>query len=911
MESLSVSTNSFTLDLYKKLNEASKDQNIFFSPWSIATALAMVYLGAKGDTATQMAEVLHFNQTAEEEGSSETTRPSLGTPKKRKMDPGHKQAENTHSGFKELLSTINKPSSTYLLKSANRLYEEKTYPLLPKFLKLITSYYNAKPQAVNFKSAAEQARALINLWVENETERKIQDLLPAGSLNSRTVLVLVNAIYFKGNWEKKFLEKNTSEMPFRLSKTKTKPVQMMFLRDAFLIFHETTTKFKIIELPYVENELSMFVLLPDDISGNTNGLEQVERELTYEKLAEWTKSANMMKAEVDLYLPKLKLEENYDLKSTLSSMGIRNAFDPVQADFRGMSVKKDLYISKVVHKAFVEVNEEGTEAAAATAVLALRSKAPKMTFKADHPFLFFIRHNKSQTILFFGRLCSPYSTTRGRQRWKITGCGEARPAEILSGGALRAATILCAGATLPPRSGPSCRPSSPGNASGEREGPRDEGSAAPGWRRSSGASFRPGKCQTLWLLVPERGGAESAVGSGGAVSPPVSHRLPPERRHTMDSLCASSTTFALDLLRKLCENKSRQNLFFSPFSISSALSMILLGSKGNTEAQIAKVLFLNKAEDAHNGYQSLLSEINDPNTKYILRTANRLYGEKTFEFLSSFIESSQKFYQAGLEQTDFMHAWEDSRKQINGWVEERTEGKIQNLLAEGIVSSLTRLVLVNAIYFKGNWEKQFNKERTAEMPFQINKKETKPVQMMFKKDRFNMTYIGDFQTKILELPYVGNELSMIILLPDAIQDGSTGLESLERELTYEKLIDWINPEMMDCTEVRVSLPRFKLEEDYDLKPLLRSMGMPDAFDLGKADFSGISAGTELVLSEVVHKSFVEVNEEGTEAAAATAAVMMMRCALIVPEFTADHPFLFFIRHNKTSSILFCGRFCSP
>ncbi|XP_027583670.2 serpin B6-like isoform X1 [Pipra filicauda] len=379
----------------------------------------------------------------------------------------------------------------------------------------------------------------------------------------------------------------------------------------------------------------------------------------------------------------------------------------------------------------------------------------------------------------------------------------------------------------------------------------------------------------------------------------------------MASLCAANTTFALDLLRKLCEKKSGQNLFFSPFSISSALSMILLGSKGNTEAQITKVLSLNKAEDAHNGYQSLLSEINDPNTKYILRTANRLYGEKTFEFLSSFLESSQKSYHAGLEPTDFMNAWEDSRKRINGWVEERTEGKIQNLLAEGVLDSLTRLVLVNAIYFKGNWEKQFNKERTAERPFQINKNETKPVQMMFKKDRFNMTYIGDLQTKILELPYVGNELSMIILLPDAIQDGSTGLERLERELTYEKLIDWINPEMMDSTEVRVSLPRFKLEENYDLKPILSCMGMPDAFDLGKADFSGMSSGNELVLSEVVHKSFVEVNEEGTEAAAATAAIMMMRCAMIVPDFTADHPFLFFIRHNKSSSILFCGRFCSP
>ncbi|NXK96233.1 SPB6 protein, partial [Formicarius rufipectus] len=381
----------------------------------------------------------------------------------------------------------------------------------------------------------------------------------------------------------------------------------------------------------------------------------------------------------------------------------------------------------------------------------------------------------------------------------------------------------------------------------------------------------------------------------------------------MESLYAANTTFALDLLRKLSEKKIGQNLFLSPFSISSALSMVLLGSKGNTEAQIRKVLCLNKAEDAHNGYQSLLSEINDPNSKYILRTANRLYGEKTFEFLSSFIESSAKCYHAGLEETDFVNAWEESRKQINGWVEERTEGKIQNLLTEGIVNSLTRLVLVNAIYFKGNWAKPFNKERTTERPFHINKKETKPVHMMFKKDRFNMTYIGDLQTKILELPYVSNELSMIILLPDAIQDGSTGLERLERELTYEKLVDWINPKSMDSMKVMVSLPRFKLEEAYDLKPILSSMGMPDAFEEGKADFSGISSGNELVLSEVVHKSFVEVNEEGTEAAAATAAVMFCGCAMTVPvlEFTADHPFLFFIRHNKTCSILFCGRFCSP
>ncbi|XP_039378489.1 serpin B6-like [Mauremys reevesii] len=379
----------------------------------------------------------------------------------------------------------------------------------------------------------------------------------------------------------------------------------------------------------------------------------------------------------------------------------------------------------------------------------------------------------------------------------------------------------------------------------------------------------------------------------------------------MDNLSKSNTTFALNLFKKLSENASSQNLFFSPLSISSALSMVFLGAKGNTAAQMAKVLALDKAEEIHDGYQSLISEINKPGTNYVLRIANRLYGEKTFTFLATFIDSCQKFYHAELKQLDFSRAAEDSRKYINAWVEEKTEGKIQNLLAQGVVDSMTRLVLVNAIYFKGNWATPFNKGRTVERQFKINKNESKPVQMMIKTAKFNMRYIGEFQTKILDLPYIDNETSMIILLPDEIQDNSTGLEQLERELTYEKLIEWINPEMMDYTEVDVFLPRFKLEQGYDLKPVLKSMGMADAFDSNKVDLSGMSASNDLILSEVVHKSFVEVNEEGTEAAAATG-VFFFGCSFqIPPQFTADHPFLFFIRHNKTGNILFYGRFCSP
>uniref|UniRef100_A0A7M4FJ71 Serpin B10 n=1 Tax=Crocodylus porosus TaxID=8502 RepID=A0A7M4FJ71_CROPO len=373
----------FALDIFTKLNESCKGENIFFSPWSISIGLAMVYLGARGNTRRyNIFRCKHDFQVS-----------SL-------KEPEQNETQEIHVGFKTLLSAVNKPNKNYELKTANRLYEEKTYPLVQvSYGALLT---------VNFRTAAEQAREEINSWVMNQTEGKIQDLLPTGSVDSRTALVLVNAIYFKGKWEKQFLKENTSERPFRVSKTKTKPVQMMFLKGMFKILCMDTMKLKIIEVPYIKNELSMFILLPDDINDNTTGLELLERELTYEKLAEWTSPDRMAKVEVEMYLPRIKLEEGYDLKSTLISMGMPDAFSPGTADFTGLSDKKDLFLSKIFHKSFVEVNEEGTEAAAATGiVIAERAHLKAIKFKADHPFLFFIRHNKTKSILFFGRFCSP------------------------------------------------------------------------------------------------------------------------------------------------------------------------------------------------------------------------------------------------------------------------------------------------------------------------------------------------------------------------------------------------------------------------------------------------------------------------------------------------------------------------
>lgn len=275
-------------------------------------------------------------------------------------------------------------------------------------------------------------------------------------------------------------------------------------------------------------------------------------------------------------------------------------------------------------------------------------------------------------------------------------------------------------------------------------------------------------------------------------------------------------------------------------------------------------------------------------------------------FCEAFKESCQEFYQAELEELSFAEDTEECRKHINDWVTEKTEGKISEILGVGTVGALTKLVLVNAIYFKGRWSEQFDRKHTRGMPFKINQ-EKKTVQMMFKQAKFKMGYADEVHSQVLELPYAGEELSMVILLPD----DDTDLAVVEKALTYEKFRAWTDPEKMTQGKVRVFLPRLKLEESYDLESFLRSLGMTDAFEEARADFSGMSTKKNVPVSKVAHKCFVEVNEEGTEAAAATAVVRNCRCSSMEPSFCADHPFLFFIRHHKTDSILFCGRFSSP
>lgn len=369
---------AFALDLYAQLKDEKgippQGGNLFFSPYSISTALAMTYAGARENTAKQMAEVFHF--TGEPESLCQA-----------------------FADLEALLKAIQEKEHI-LLSIANALWAQAGYPFLQEFLDLVIQHYKAKLSHANF-AEHEAVRQKINAWVEQQTNEKIKELIPQGVLDELTRLVLVNAIYFKGNWASQFDKNNTSNAEFWVTSDITVDVPMMTQEREFKYADIPDKHLQILELPYEGEDLSMVILLPAE----KDGLAELEQLLSMENLDGWFES--LWQQKVMVYIPKFKLSSGLILGETLSAMGMPDAFSEMSADFSGMGSSRDLHISAVFHKAFVEVNEEGTEAAAATAVIMKGrglSFSPTPTFRADHPFIFLIRDNRSGSILFLGRV---------------------------------------------------------------------------------------------------------------------------------------------------------------------------------------------------------------------------------------------------------------------------------------------------------------------------------------------------------------------------------------------------------------------------------------------------------------------------------------------------------------------------
>jgi len=372
----------------------------------------------------------------------------------------------------------------------------------------------------------------------------------------------------------------------------------------------------------------------------------------------------------------------------------------------------------------------------------------------------------------------------------------------------------------------------------------------------------------------------------------------------VDAIAEANNAFAVDLYGKL--KSADGNLFFSPYSIHVAFGMAGAGAGGNTADQMGKVLHLDgPLAGAAAGQGVLQQTLNDIQSKGHIRLAiaNSIWPEKAYPFRKDYLSLLDEYFKVSVSPCDFKGNADTERQRINHWVEKHTNDRIKDLMPEGSVGPMTRLVLANAVWFKGDWAVPFKASATQEQPFRTPGGQV-TVPLMTQKESFRYAEYPGVQ--VLSMPYAGNDLSMVALLPEA----RDGLARLEAELSAEKLTEWTR--RLRNMEVIVHFPRFKVESSFTLNDAMQALGMTDAFAAGKADFSGMSGQGDLFISSAVHKAFVEVNEEGTEAAAATG--IAIRATSIQPmpvTFRADHPFIYLIRHEPTGAILFMGRMADP
>lgn len=372
------------------------------------------------------------------------------------------------------------------------------------------------------------------------------------------------------------------------------------------------------------------------------------------------------------------------------------------------------------------------------------------------------------------------------------------------------------------------------------------------------------------------------------------------------SIVQSNNAFAVDLYRKLSDEPG--NLFFSPSSISGVLAMAAVGARGTTEQEMAKVLHLplppGHVADAFLQFATLLGQMRP--SEATLTIANSLWLQLDYRVADAFLHLVRSRFQAEIHTVDFLRQPDAVCLEINRWVDRKTQGKITALISRDSLTAQTRLVLCNAIYFKGRWAHQFEPRLTESSPFSLNQDARVFVPTMRVSASFKSVAVDGLN--LLELPYQGQELSMVVLLPAAMD----GLAGVERQLGPENLGRWLEAlDQARPTEVRVSLPRFQTSRRFALEQPLARLGMRAAFDPAAADFSGITGRRDLAISTVIHQAYVEVNEEGTKAAAATGGVVVALAVHVVPEFKVDHPFLFLIRENRTGCILFFGRMNNP
>nr|ATU82781.1 secreted Serpin protein [Pristhesancus plagipennis] len=761
--------NTFDWALSKAVGARAKE-NVVLSPISVKLVLAMLYEGANGNTSLQLEDVLNIARLT------------------RSFTP-HK--------FSTILKSLLEAPAGNDITIGTKLFVDQEAKPKKMFQKKIEDLYNATIESINFKNAAE-AVSKINDWAQAVSKGHIQHLLSEADARESTVMLLLNAVYFKGLWQNPFQVNATKEDIFY--KDDFNAVKVPFMNALFNLKYIESNELNasILRLPYMGEKFAMYIILPFE----KNGLQDVLANVNPDKLRALLPT--MMEVPVQVHFPKFSFEFAASLSPILQQLGITDMFSS-EADLKDIADSpKELVVSNVIQKAGIHVNEQGSTAYATTVVdLASKFGENTVEFKASHPFLFFIEDETTNTVVFVGKITDP-------------------------------------------------------SAAGK---PQVQGAPAP----------------------------QVIVGGDGLVN-----RIDQTFPALLDQQTFSY--FDIEMLQSLT-NTATGNWVTSPSSIKSVLALIIEGAQGNTLQELTNLLRLpqNKSQ-AQSQLRVFHEELKKGSVDKSMKTATRLLMRKDLQVKPKYEQIASENYDVSIERGDFSNPTLLA-KQINRWISDYTQGLIPQILDPGLINANSSLMLINAIHFKGQWKTQFDLSSTHLTCFYPSPNECRKAEFMKTSGFFKYGYVISLAATLIEISYSDPRYSMIIVLPLE----RDGLSRTIRNLPFNSLFPVL--QNLPYSEINLIMPKFSIEYSADLVPLLEKLGAAEMCS-DRANLEDMLQPSKIKtsVSSFIHKAKILVNERGTIASAATAAIAETLMSRQTLQFKADHPFVFFIRDVHTGFI---------
>ncbi|KAM8920839.1 uncharacterized protein RCH25_015575 [Pelodytes ibericus] len=783
----------FAISIFQTVCNMKPTANVFMSPLSISLAFSMLSNGAKSTTRDEIINGLCLNKT--------------------------ENIAEINKAFRHLLKAILAPCSEPKVDIGSPLFIDQSLKLLKSFKAIMRNNYFADFKQVDFEEPTTAIKE-INDYVNDKTEGKIPNLLDR--LGGQTVLVLVNYVFFKAKWEHPFSDRLTMPGQFSLDKSSTITVPMMRRQGMYKVHRDRELNCQILQIPYSSTvdqpRTSMFIVVPE-----LGYMDNVVNTLSAGKGENW--KAEVATSVLEIHIPKFEISTELNLVDILENMGITKVFTKT-ADLSGIAGTNNLYVSSALHKATLTVNENGTEAVAATAIEVSPELAPTQ-FKVDKPFLLVIYNSviKSTT----NRFCTQVPV---RLSASFTEFPEPINEEGVYGKKMRILLLL-------------------------------------------------------FTLIP------LILASGY------------DDDEEIENIGQANLKFAINILQAVCCMKQRENVFFSPLSVSMALAMLSNGAESDTRKQLLEGLCFNETQtdqEINEAFHHFLQELNTPNAGLKVDMGNGLFIDQRMDLQKRFQEIMTNHYYADFKQVDFS-TLDAALREINNYVKDKTNGKIPKLLNS--LDPTTVLVMVNYVFFKAKWEEPFNEKLTAPGQFSLDASSTVTVPMMQQLGYYKVYHDREQGCEILQMQYqTSNEkakTSMYIVVPPLGK-----IDEIIKVLTAEKMEEW--RDQVSTSILEISIPKLEISTELDLAKVLKSMGVTNVFST-RADLSGISETDNLYVSKAVHKATITVNENGTEATSATAIAVSIRSR--VTPFQADRPFILVVYNELIESIIFIGRIMDP